>query len=510
VKKKFLSFFLIFPAYHVSADEPIDPLHFLTANWSVEARSDSAETAFGGLSYGFRQFDLESDPPAVDYVLAGNDCLARASMRTVSPFIAPAMSVSGQCAAETSLPVLSESEFFVVLPGGEFPPFTFSDVELPVERSALKGEDGAFSTSFGIYGLTAETLGFESHGFTQSFVAEKSENAQFADLAGDWAFTRLELEVEPGGNEANYTVLTFPAAITDGGALFAAAGVEFIESEFFHFLDGSGVEKRRFEATVEASDISAPFTLSSDGRISFNTGDTGQPGRNPQVFGGFVAPSFDFLVMAEGVPGVYPLRQGDDTLPDVDLFSAHQVFVGIKRTANPELLNKRYRLVGLKYHPNAETFELAAWKESAQLTFASGMQGSWQFEADGKQVKLDNGELAGIMDFSQSATIPFEYLVEDDGRIYIDLSGTEGVEESLVNGYASPNSEVLVFSHALSLDDARHGEIGMWIALCTNCRQTGSISDAVPVSSLNTPGRFLMILLMLGIGLAGFRLRVGT
>jgi hypothetical protein len=503
MNKKLLYILLSALSFQVLADEPINPLHFLGSYWTVESRDNSRFTELGGLSYGFRQSDLTSDPPAMDHVLAGNDCIVVSSMRTITPFIAPFMATNGACEPESSLPVVTDSGFSIVLPGGESPPLSIQDTVLPVDLSALDGQFNAFSTSVGTSGLDVADFGFERRGFTQSFFAEKSDNAQITDLAGDWAFTRLELEVEPSGNDANYTVLTFPAEITtdDGGELFVPAGVEFIESEFNHTLDGSAVEKRRFEATVD-TDISISIELSPDGQLFMNNGDTGQPGRNPQVFGGFIAPSSDFLVIAEGVPGIFPFRDGDETLPDVDQFSAHQLFVGIKRNGDPDLENRQFRLVGLKYHPNAESFELASWTESAQLAFGSNLEGSWRFETEGKRAKLDNNDLAGITDFAQSETIPFQYLVEDDGRIFIDLSGVEGVEESLVNGYASPDNRVLVFSHALSLDDATHGEIGMWIALCSNCDQPQ------PVPALNQLSQFLMFMLLFGVGLAVARRKI--
>jgi len=197
MNKKLLSVSLLALSFQAFADEPIDPLHFLTSNWSVEARDDSVVTEFGGLRYGFRQSDLTSDPPAADHVLAGNDCGVGTSVRTLTPFLVPLMVTNGGCETESTLPVLTDNGFSVVLPGGEFPPFSIQDTVLPVNLSVLDYHFNAFSTSMGASGLEAATFGFERQGFTQSFFAQRSENAQISDLAGDWAFTQEKRSANP-------------------------------------------------------------------------------------------------------------------------------------------------------------------------------------------------------------------------------------------------------------------------------------------------------------------------
>jgi hypothetical protein len=452
-----------------SAAEPINPLHFLIADWGLDALSDSSQ--WSGLNYGFRQADVAADPPAIDYVLASNNCSVSTSALTEDPFDAPLMTSSAGCAPETEFPLISDEGLGIVVPGGVFGPIVVQDRIVPVDVGALGAGAYALSTSSGMYARDIAAITYERRGFFQAFAAEKSENAQFADLAGDWAFTRLEVEVSPGSNDIIYTVLTFPAAVTEAdlGGFFVPEGTEFIESEFLQELDGSGVEKRRFESTFAEADAVIPWELSSDGEIFWDNGDTGQPGRDPQVFGGFVTPTSDVIVLAEGVPGIYPWRNGDEPAPDLNLFSAHQVFVGIKRNTNPKLNGRKYRLVGVKFHPKADRFELASWNESTRLHFQGKHGGTWWMDADGKTVSLGNSGQVGVTPFSQRGRFRFGYRVEGDGRIFLDLGAIDNLEEGLVNGYASTDNRMLVFSHALSLNNEENGEIGMWIGLCTNC-----------------------------------------
>jgi hypothetical protein len=195
------------------AELPVEPLHFLSANWAIDARSVMPGPASSAMNFGFQQADLTSDQELADTVLASNSCFSRARMQVVPEEPFPLPTVTGSCLAEVQWPVSSEPYGFVV-PGGEFPPFTVDDRFEPLAEDALSGGTLAFTTNMGPTSVVSGSLGFERLGFSQSFVAGKSENAQIEDLAGDWAFTRLELEAEPLGNEMNYTVLTFPAMIT--------------------------------------------------------------------------------------------------------------------------------------------------------------------------------------------------------------------------------------------------------------------------------------------------------
>ena len=462
--------FLLFPLQG-SAENEIGPLHFINANWSLSARDNPPVTPFAALNYGFQQADLASDPQTTGQLLATNNCVVSTAVRSFQDMLQPTnISVAG-CEPTTTLPLEYAGGFAFILPGGEVDPFFFQDRVVPVDSVALGSEAYAFSTSMGTSAVDGPSVGFAGKGFFQSFVAEKSVNAQIGDLVGDWAITRLEVEVGVSQGEVLYTVLTFPAAISadGGGNLNFTTETAFIESEFVQFLDGSPVEKRRFESTTEDEGGSLPLNLSPDGELSFETGDTGQPGRNPQVLSGFIAPTADFFVLAEGVPGISPLRLGDSNLPDVSQFSAHQLFVGIKRNSDPNLNGRKYQLVGLKFHPNTDRFELVNWTNRSEIHFQDSSMGSWTMDIEGRHVALGNVGATGITSFAESAVVPFGYSVGDDGRIFIDLSAIENLEQGLVNGYASVDNRILVFSHALSLNGATKGEIGMWIGLCTNC-----------------------------------------
>ena len=74
--------------------------------------------------------------------------------------------------------------------------------------------------------------------------------------------------------------------------------------------------------------------------------------------------------------------------------------------------------------------------------------------------------------------IPFGYSIDgSDGRIMLDISALPGIEDDLINGYASVGGEVILLSIGIAYCDAddctgevaTSGDIGMWIGICTNC-----------------------------------------
>ncbi|MEH6588535.1 MAG: hypothetical protein V7720_18425 [Halioglobus sp.] len=460
-----------FTSYDTEVDlnarfERFESAHMIQPGYSVGA-VNGFDLTF--LNYSWRWTDVVGNIDSGSLAMFGSGCSVSASVMTPPLQGNEGVVGSGDCDDTFELGLSTAGRTGFVIPERRVQGVDFSAVDIGVDFSYLSQSANAFSTSVSTVTTNNTANGVATEGYFQTFYAKKSTDANIARLAGDWAVTRLEIEVAPTF-EALYTVLTFPAEIVTegGGALTVNEQAELIESEFKHYFDGSPARKSRFE-TTSGEAFSAPLTLTPQGELNLNAGDRDQPGRNPQISAGFIAPSHDFFVLAEGVPGIFSLRDGNPDLPSLDEFSAHQVLVGIKRNDTPELEGKKYRLVGVKFDVDNNVFSISPWSEDASLVFSANMEGKWKMSQKGKEVAFANSDQQGITSTESSDQLRFSYTVDPDGRIFFDMSRLAGLEQALVNGYASLDSEVLVFSHAISLNDATNGEIGMWLGLCTNC-----------------------------------------
>ncbi|MEH6584127.1 MAG: hypothetical protein V7754_19495 [Halioglobus sp.] len=444
--------------------EPFEPAHMILSGYSV-----GAVAGLSFLNYSWRWNDVEGATGSNKLIISTSGCSVSASVLTPPAGNRDGVVGSGGCEQDSELLLSKSGRPGLVIPKVKPADTVFFERDIDIDFSSLSKSSNAFSTSIATVTTKNTSNGIATEGYYHSFYAKKSTNAKMTKLAGDWALTRLEIEVSPDF-EALYTVLTFPAEIVTkgGGALAVDEEVEFIESEFKHYFDGSPVKKTRFE-TTSGEQFSLPLTLTPDGKLTLNAGDRDQPGRKPQIMAGFIAPGHDFFVLAEGVPGIYALRDGNLELPPLNEFSANQLMVGIKKNATPNLTGKKYRMVGVKFDVNNQGFNVSPWSNDAFLKFTSNKNGRWKKNEEGQKVAFGNSDGKGISGTASSKVVKFSYTVESDGRIFFDLAGLPNLDQDLINGYASLDNKVLVFSHALSLAGGTKGEIGMWVALCTNC-----------------------------------------
>jgi hypothetical protein len=422
------------------------------------------------VGYGVSQADLDLQAESPDTFVASNDCFVNTIVLSRESAVWPDIFPSGNCSATAQYSVPARGKFGYVQP-----PVTVGDTQVQerrtvIDMAALKQDSNAFSSSVATTGTSNSVNGFNSTGWTQNFIAEKSNNSSIEDLAGEWAFVRLLVEVDPT-RQVLYSALSFPATInTDaGGQLALNADTQFTEIEVEQSLTGGPVRIDSFGSSSEGEDFTLPLSLSAQGELFIDAGESDDPGRGSEIIAGFVTPSADFLVLSEGVPAVHDLRQGEPSIPAVDNFSVHQLFLGLKRNQNPDLAGKTYRLEGLRFTVRDDRFELVNWAPTAQLAFGDAGNGDWRFDNNALRIALANRDGEGVIEVSDRGTIGFDYTVESGGRILFDLGALEGVDRDLVHGYASQDSSVLIFAHVLSIDNGAEAEVGMWVAYCTNC-----------------------------------------
>ena len=341
---------------------------------------------------------------------------------------------------------------------------------------------GAFDPENGLAGmLTGTTIrtadldggSGERFEFIQAFLARKSVDAGIGDLVGDWGIVRLEIESD--FEENLYTVLSVPVNITDeNGGTLNVTGTE-IETEMIHFFDGSDPVRRYFEE-VEA-DFSFPFAVSPTGEVLLSVEGFGRPGQDTQPLAGFMSPSADFLVMAEGWPNIYDVREGDVPEDAGEGFAAHQLFLAVRRDLNPDLAGRQYRLEG-------QSFWVSRWDFEMLPSGADGVAGSLSFDQNGEAtltledlivfLPFYDGDQDGItVETDDPDEIPLSYSVAADGRLNFDMSDiTDPGEEAFFTGFVQEGGRVLILALGFAGEDGEggdEGQISMWVATCVNC-----------------------------------------
>ncbi len=309
--------------------------------------------------------------------------------------------------------------------------------------------------------------------FVQAFMARKSAEAGIGDLVGDWGIVRLEIE---GDTEENlYTVLSAPVTITgDDGGTFFVQGTE-IETEMVHFFDGSNPERRYFEPTE--ADFAFPLQVSPNGEVLLSVEGFGRQGHDSQDMAGFMSPAGDFFVLAEGWPAIHHARI--DTVPEGagDGFAAHQLFLGVRRDASPELAGREYRLEG-------QSFWVSRWDFEMLPSGPDGVAGSLAFDDAGEAtltledlivfLPFHDGDQEGIVVSTEEPDeIPLTYTVAADGRLNFDMDAiTDPGEQAFFTGFVQEGGRVLILGLGFAGEDGEggdEGQISMWVATCVNC-----------------------------------------
>lgn len=431
-------------------------MHLLFTTLGVGAVGNDFVSA---LQYGFAQADLlglSETEPAIDFTGRCEVRSFRLSRQAPTP---PGWLAEGFCYNGAAEIEQAQGPFALDLGG------VSGGARLPVDLPALAEDSIGFSTSVVESTYDDPENFYLSNIFLQGFVARQADGAQIADLAGDWILTRLSLTSDDDPeDEVVYTTANYRASIAAAeGATLSFAGGASPETQFLQHLDGSPLERRYFGDVPVSGEDEFPVTLESDGAFAFLP-----PGS--QVVSGFATPNGDYLFLSEGVPNLYDLRQGGEP-PTAGEYSAYELMVGVRHNDNPLLQGRKYRIVGLTYRVTDDQVALYRWTDKARLQFTSASQLEWRYNRKGYRIEQANANLAGAVGLTDAQTLDVGYSVDSDGRILFDLAGLGNLDGSLVNGYASPDNRVLVFSHGLSFDGSQAGEIGLWLGLCTNCDQ---------------------------------------
>lgn len=412
------------------------------------------------LLYGFNRSDLDDLNPASAFY--SNQCFVSSSLLSQPEPTLPGINIGGTCVESGTLGIADEGPFALVYPPLSANGVTVSERVVPIDLAALESDGVGFSTSMAETATINSNNGFLTSSFLQSFVAKKSTGLEIADMVGDWVLTRLELAIIPTV-EVIYTIASFTTTISDAGggtlSLFDDSDNR-IETEFVQFLNGAPLERRYFGDFSLGEDVEIPLALNSDGEFTILA--------DPQTIAGFVTPGADLFFLSEGVPNVQDLRNGDDILP-LEGDPAYQLFVGVRHNDNPLVQGKKYRMIGTTYQVTNNQVELTRWTDKARMQFTGASRAEWRFNNRGYRINQANAGGVDLEEIATALVLDARYSIDADGRISIDLDGVDGLDGSLVNGYASPDSRVLVFSHGLSFDNGQSGQVGLWIGLCMNC-----------------------------------------
>lgn len=434
-----------------------EPMHFLYSSWGLGAGTDVVS-----LVYGFLQADVGELNEGGNALAISNQCLVTSFyLSQPLPVPPPGIVTTGGCVENAAVLLPDEGPFVFYYSEANVDGTVVAERALPVYLTDLYAEKNRVSVSMANSGTTNNQTGFASEIYLNTYVAARSQNMTVGQMAGEWIFTRMELQLEPT-REWLYTIAGIPATITtqNGGTVALDTNKQRYETEYRQSLDGSPLREIYFGDYPE-QDFSFPMSVSPDGELTLTPPE--------QVLAGFVTPSADLFVLAEGEPSLYNLREGDSFVSPAENYSAHQLMVGIKPNPAPDILGKRYRLEGIVYQIRNDQVELFRWADGSNIIFNGPAQASWRFKTEGNLVKLANEGGEGLRPTSDSLPLRPGYTVRGDGRIRLSLAGVEGVDKDLIAGYATMDNRMLVFGHGMLLDDGQQAQIGFWIGTCINC-----------------------------------------
>jgi hypothetical protein len=445
---------------NVPLDAPFvepEPMHFLYSQWGLGAGPNVAS-----LVYGFLQADVRELNEAGNALATSNQCLvASFYLSQPVPIPLPGIVTTGGCVENAAVLLPDEGPFAFYFSETTVDATEVAERSLPVYLTRLYAEKNRVSVSMANTGTSNNQTGFESKSYLNTYVAARSQNMTVDRIAGEWLLTRMELQLVPT-KELLYTIAGIPATIStqNGGSLSLDSNKQSYEIEYRQFMDASPLREFYF-GDIPVDDLSFPLTVTPDGELTFTPPE--------QVLDGFVTPSADLFVAAEGVPSLYDLRNGDPNILIPGAASGHQLMVGIKPNPAPDILGKRYQLDGIVYQISNDQIELFRWVDGAFIAFNSPAMARWRFKNEGNRVKLANAGGQGLQPFSDSLLLMPAYSVQGNGRIQLSLAGVEGVDKSLITGFATMDNRMLVFAHGIQLDGGQQAQIGFWIGTCTNC-----------------------------------------
>jgi len=274
----------------------------------------------------------------------------------------------------------------------------------------------------------------------------KSENAQPADLAGNWGFVTIFSDgyVTDGLLDG----LAFPTSITAGPnpRSFTVNSVTGFEIEHEWGVIPAGVDSDFFTVTPN---VNISLDLATDGGVTLTF-----PDGNP--FRGMVSPSARLMVAASSIP---------DIVSDPDNvglgFGEVQWLVGVKRATTPVLAGKTYRILRHGWWVEGDFFEVDRSGETDQLMFNVGgtsVTRSSEFIYDA--VSFAGGFSSG----SDADEFEMTVSIDPQGRILMEEIVPDDFTVRTF-GFAREGSGLLVLVDSIELADGTAAGIGLMIAI---------------------------------------------
>jgi len=344
------------------------------------------------------------------------------------------------------LPVGFESDRWLVDADiGEIPFFKLEGGDHSLIGMVRDSNTSQFGTPQGTYSSTEEAI-------STLLVISKSEDADPADLAGDWGFVRIMVDgVESDGI---FGGLSFTTSVTAGPGPRPIAITSITDFEIEHIWAEANVDWY-FETETIAPAITTALDLAPDGTVSIADPDDGPP------FSGIVSPSAKLLVATKSDPDLAAPGSGDtnEFLPGLDGAEV-QYLVGVKRTNSPQLAGKSYRIIRQGWWIADDGFEIDASGEVDRLVFnAAGTSAVRTSSFDFQFV-----DFAGGMG-SDSDTIvqPMTVDISAGGKITLE-GGVAGDYHITSFGFAQEGSKLLILVDAIETEEDGAG-LGLIIAI---------------------------------------------
>ena len=284
----------------------------------------------------------------------------------------------------------------------------------------------------------------------------KTENANPADLAGDWGFVRIL--VDGVSSDAGFNGEAWSTTLPAGPNPLQFSIASFTDFEIEHIWPSGDVGAEYRSSVAHDPVVNVALNLAADGSVIVNAANPEDSGPD---FKGMVSPSAKLLVASAIDPDASAIPQGetDVFLPDLD-GAASEWLVGVKKTNTPQLAGKTYRVLRKGWWMEGAAFEIDYSGPDDQLVFNStGTAVTRSFDSAYNAVDFDGFFSAG----ESSEPLPMTVNVDPSGKILLQ-GGVPGDYTTRAFGYAQEGSNLLVMIETGETVDGAAG-LGLIIAI---------------------------------------------
>jgi hypothetical protein len=301
-------------------------------------------------------------------------------------------------------------------------------------------------------GIASDEFTYGDEGFSATerqqeilWMISKSQNAQPSDLAGNWGFVRILSD----GFDTNGFL---------DGYVFATSIAAGPNPRAFTVANAEGFEIEHAWSQVPAAVNSLFYPDNPGDVVSLNLASTGEvtlsvAGEN--AFKGIVSPSAKLLVAAASDPDIT-----SDPDNDGRTFGEVQWLVGVKRTNNPVLNGKTYRVIRQGWWVDGDFFEVDRSDATDVLVF----------NANGTSVSRTSAFIFNAVSFggvfengTDPAALDMDVSVNAQGRIQME-DNVAGDYTVRTRGFAQEGSGLLVLVDCIETADGAAG-LGLMIAV---------------------------------------------